>query len=101
MYHHPPSTRSVDVTIKHNVGAQKIGNTVQRYDVDLSAKLRLTDELVKGYVKIDKWLKRNSLPRLTLPSVCGYIPIVDKLYRTLRQESKLAVPMHDHEIVKD
>jgi len=27
-------------------------------------------------VQVDEWLKKNKLPRLSLPVVCGYIPLV-------------------------
>jgi hypothetical protein len=63
--------RPDNIEIKHNVGAQKLGGRVQRYEVDMAAQLRLRDELLKGYVQIDKWLKKNSLPRLSLPAICG------------------------------
>ncbi len=63
------------MTIQHNVRAQKI-STTNRYEVDHSAQFHLGEELRKGHVKIDKWLKQNTLPRLPLPTVCGYIPSV-------------------------
>lgn len=63
------------VTIQHNVKAQKTG-AWNRYEVDKSAEFHLGEELRKGHVLIDAWLKKNALPRLSLPAVCGYIPSV-------------------------
>lgn len=67
--------RTAEVQIQHNVEAQKTG-ALNRYEVDLSAQFRLGEELRKGFVQIDGYLKKLSLPRLALPSVCGYIPSV-------------------------
>ena len=52
---------------------------------DTGAQLRLDGELRIGHVKIDEWLKKNSLPRLPLPNVCGYIPLVRHLTKKLRR----------------
>ena len=90
--------RPPDIEIRHNVGAQKLGGQVQRYEVDMGAQLRLKDELLQGYVQIDKWLKKKSLPRLSLPSICGYTPLVGVLARRLKEKTKTVVPQHDHEI---
>ena len=83
-------TFRTDVEIKHNVAAQK-EKGYTRYDVDYSAQLRLIDELRQGYVQIDEWLKKNSLPRLPLPNICGYSPLVEFLSHKLKnitQENK-------------
>jgi len=74
-----------DVQIKHNVGAQKVKGYT-RYEVDQGAQLRLDDELRKGHVQVDEWLKKNSLPRLPLPTVCGYVPLARHLAKVLRRE---------------
>jgi hypothetical protein len=74
-----------DVKIKHNVGAQK-ENGYTRYEVDQGAQHRLNAELRKGHVQIDEWLKKNSHPRMTLPAICGYIPISKFLYKGLNSE---------------
>ncbi len=73
-----------DVTIKHNVEAQK-ENGYTRYEVDQGAQLRLNAELRKGYTQIDDWLKKNEHPRLPLPVICGYIPLVRFLYEDLKK----------------
>ena len=65
------------------MGAQKTKGYT-RYEVDQGAQLRLNDELRKGHVQIDEWLKKNKLPRLPLPQVCGYIPLVRHLSQKLR-----------------
>ena len=77
---------------------QKKYGQVQRYDVDHGAKLILTQELINGFVQIDKYMKKNSFPRLPLPSICGYIPLVDKFASTLKQKSNIVIPNHDHNI---
>jgi hypothetical protein len=76
--------RVPDVQIKHNVGAQK-EHGYTRYEVDKGAQLRLDGELRVGHVKIDQWLKKNSLPRLPLPNICGYVPLVRHLTKALRR----------------
>jgi len=86
--------RPADIHIQHNVGAQKLDGYT-RYAVDEGAKLRLDRELMVGFVQvrnvylvnddintfyqIDKWLAKHSFPRLPLPVVCGYIPLVRHL----------------------
>ena len=74
-----------DVTIKHNVGAQK-ENGYTRYEVDKGAQHRLNAELRKGHVAIDEWLKKYQHPRMILPSICGYIPMSKFLYKGLNEE---------------
>ena len=74
-----------DVTIKHNVGAQK-ENGYTRYEVDEGAQHRLNAELRKGHVSIDEWLKKSQHPRMVLPSICGYIPMSKFLYKGLNEE---------------
>ena len=76
------STRLENVQIQHNVGAQKEGAET-RYVVDEGARFRLERELLQGYVHIDKWLAKHSYPRLQLPVICGYIPLITKLADTL------------------
>jgi hypothetical protein len=76
--------RVPDVQIKHNVGAQK-EHGYTRYEVDKGAQLRLDGELRVGHAQIDQWLKKNSLPRLPLPNVCGYVPLVRHLTKALRR----------------
>ena len=90
--------RPDDVEIRHNVGAQKVGGQVQRYEVDMGAQLRLKNELFRGYVQIDKWLKQNSLPRMALPSICGYIPLVRELAAIVREKPEQKIPEHDHDM---
>lgn len=48
-----------------------------------SAQVELDKELRKGHVQIDVWLKQKKLPRLPLPVVCGYIPLVTYLGKGL------------------
>ncbi len=74
-----------DVTIKHNVGAQKESGYT-RYEVDQGAQHRLSAELRKGHIQIDEWLKKSSHPRMTLPAICGYIPMSKFLYKGLDAE---------------
>ena len=90
--------RPDDIEIRHNVGAQKLGGQVQRYEVDMGAQLRLTNELFRGYVQIDKWLKQKSLPRIPLPSICGYIPLVREIADALKEQPKQQIPEHDHDL---
>jgi hypothetical protein len=82
---------SHDVTINHNVGAQKTGGQT-RYEVDNTAQLVLDEELRKGHAQVDDWLKKNDLPRLPLPNICGYIPLVRLLVRTLYSPGLLSSP---------
>ena len=74
-----------DTKIKHNVGAQKESGYT-RYEVDQGAQHRLSAELRKGHIQIDEWLKKNGHPRMTLPSICGYIPMSKFLYKGLDKE---------------
>ncbi|KAJ1429457.1 hypothetical protein B484DRAFT_361726 [Ochromonadaceae sp. CCMP2298] len=78
--------RNDDVQIEHNTNAQK-SNGIMRYTVDQSAQVELDTELRKGYVQVDQWLKKNKLPRLSLPIVCGYIPLVKYLAPGLKSSS--------------
>lgn len=71
-----------DVSIMHNVQAQKTQGTT-RYEVDQGAQIRLEAELRIGHSQIDRWLKDNKLPRLPLPNICGYVPLVQVLAREL------------------
>jgi len=86
VYGYAHTFRSPNIQIKHNVKSQKTkGDT--RYEVDKGARLRLDDELKKGHVQIDQWLKKSSLPRLPLPEVCGFVPLSRLLVRGLRARS--------------
>jgi len=78
--------RMYDVLVTHNVQSQKTG-ALQRYDVDEPAKYKLRVELGKGFVTINRWLLSKHLPRLALPSVCGYSPLMADLYGPLVQKA--------------
>lgn len=65
-----------DVTILHNVDAQKVGGAT-RYEIDRAAEGRLEDELRNGFSVVNTWLKDRSMPRLRLPSVCHYSPVLE------------------------
>jgi hypothetical protein len=52
-YAFPHGDRHDQVQIQHNVGAQKIGGYT-RYTVDQSAKMRLDQELMLGYVQVSQ-----------------------------------------------
>lgn len=67
-----------EVEIKHNVGAQK-EKGFTRYEVDHSAQFQLQEELRKGYLQINDWLKKQGALRLQLPSICGYMPLSTNL----------------------
>jgi hypothetical protein len=43
---------------------------------------------MKGHVQIDSWLKKQSLPRLTLPNICGYSPLTKYIKNELRAKTK-------------
>jgi hypothetical protein len=92
-------TFHTDVEIKHNVAAQKESGYT-RYEVDYSAQLRLIDELRQGYVQIDEWLKKNSLPRIPLPDICGYSPLVEYLHPKLQNISAISAIKKYKEIEK-
>ena len=55
------------------------------------AQLILEEELRKGHVKLDQWLKKNGYPRLPLPYICGYIPLVAALKSFFGQKVSLDV----------
>jgi hypothetical protein len=59
-----------------------------------SAQVELDKELRKGHVQVDQWLKKSNLPRLPLPVVCGYIPLVTLLEKGLRAP-------HESEVKKE
>eukprot|EP00607_Mallomonas_marina_P000424 CAMPEP_0182437390 /NCGR_PEP_ID=MMETSP1167-20130531/85012_1 /TAXON_ID=2988 /ORGANISM="Mallomonas Sp, Strain CCMP3275" /LENGTH=635 /DNA_ID=CAMNT_0024630287 /DNA_START=37 /DNA_END=1944 /DNA_ORIENTATION=- len=89
--------RVEDIKIKHNVGSQKTKGYT-RYEVDEGARLRLDDELKKGHVQIDQWLKKNSYPRLLLPEICGFIPLSLSLTHVLRaKENKTDTVFSSHD----
>lgn len=81
---------SRDVQINHNAGAQKTGGQT-RYEVDQTAQFYLDEELRKGHAQVDDWLKKNSLPRLPLPNICGFIPLVRLLVRPLYSPAHASV----------
>jgi hypothetical protein len=85
--------RLAEVLITHNVQSQKTGS-FQRYEVNNADQLQLDVELAKGFVTINQWLTAKGLPRLPLPNVCGYSPLMGKLYgplmdKALQQEALL------------
>jgi len=71
--------RMYDVLITHNVQSQKTG-AFNRYVIDSQAQFTLRNELQKGFVTINKWLKTKNLPVLPLPSICGYHPLIGDIY---------------------
>jgi hypothetical protein len=72
-----------DVQIMHNVESQKTSGST-RYEIDQGAQLRLVDELRRGHVQIDEWLRAKHLPRLPLPKICGYVPLVADIADSVR-----------------
>ncbi len=86
------------IEIQHNVESQKLGGST-RYAIDQGAQLRLNDELRRGHVQIDEWLKKKNLPRLPLPVICGYIPLVSTAMEALRSMKSIA--SMDHEETKE
>ena len=87
------------VEIQHNVQSQKLGGST-RYDIDQGAQLRLNDELRRGHVQIDEWLRKNNLPRLPLPVICGYIPLVSYAMEALRSQNAMASMDHEETLEK-
>lgn len=77
--------RMAEVLITHNVQSQKTGS-FQRYEVNNADQLQLDVELARGFVTINKWLISKGLPRLPLPNVCGYSPLMGKLYGPLMEK---------------
>jgi len=75
--------KHTDVQIMHNVESQKTSSST-RYEIDQGAQLRLVDELRRGHVQIDEWLRAKHLPRLPLPKICGYIPLVADIADSVR-----------------
>ena len=73
-----------DVTIKHNVGAQKENGT--RDTRWIRGPASPERRAPKGHVAIDEWLKKYQHPRMILPSICGYIPMSKFLYKGLNEE---------------
>ena len=74
------------VEIRHNVESQKKSGFT-RYNIDQSDQFHLDDELRDGHIQIDRWLKKNALPRAVLPNVCGYVPLTRYLVEPLRHRS--------------
>ena len=54
--------------------------------------MQLDKELRKGHVQVDEWLKKNKLPRLSLPVICGYIPLVTYLAKGLQARTAEEIP---------
>ncbi len=54
--------------------------------------MQLDKELRKGHVQVDEWLKKNKLPRLSLPVICGYIPLVTYLAKGLQAHTAEDIP---------
>lgn len=77
--------RMYDVLVTHNVQSQKTG-AFNRYAVDESAKFILRKELSLGFVAINTFLAAHQLPRLPLPSICGYSPLIGDLYDNLMKK---------------
>ena len=71
-----------DVVVTHNVQSQKTG-AWNRYDVDHSAQHALHSEVQKGFVTINAWLRARDYPSMPLPSVCGYSPMMTRVYERL------------------
>ena len=76
--------RMYDVLVTHNVQSQKTG-AFNRYAVDESAQFALRRELRSGFVNINEWLRREKLPALPLPSICGYCPLIGDLFGPMLQ----------------
>ena len=66
-----------DVVVTHNVQSQKTGAS---HDVDHSAQHALHSEVQKGFVTINAWLRARDYPSMPLPSVCGYSPMMTRVY---------------------
>jgi len=49
--------------------------------------VELEKELRKGHVQVDEWLKKQKLPRMSLPVICGYIPLVTHLAKGLKSKA--------------
>ena len=71
-----------DVVITHNVQSQKTG-AWNRYDVDHAAQHLLHGEVEKGFVRINAWLRAREYPTMPLPTVCGYAPMMTRVYERL------------------
>ncbi|KAJ1460573.1 hypothetical protein M885DRAFT_478118 [Pelagophyceae sp. CCMP2097] len=71
-----------DVVVTHNVQSQKTG-AWNRYDVDHSAQQSLHNELQRGFVTLNAWLRDRSYRTMPLPDVCGYSPMMTKIYDKL------------------
>ena len=71
-----------DVVVTHNVQSQKTG-AWNRYDVDHAAQHALHSEVQKGFVTINAWLRARDYATMPLPSVCGYAPMMTRVYGRL------------------
>ncbi|KAJ8598651.1 hypothetical protein CTAYLR_003043 [Chrysophaeum taylorii] len=71
-----------DVVVTHNVQSQKTG-AWNRYDVDHAAELVLRDQVQRGFVQINAWLRDRGHPTMPLPDICGYAPMMTRIYDTL------------------
>jgi hypothetical protein len=50
-------------------------------------------------IQIDEWLKKNSYPRLSLPNICGYIPLTRHLMKRMLKGEAAAEPVEMLEMV--
>jgi len=71
-----------DVVVTHNVQSQKTG-AWNRYDVDHAAQHQLHDQVQRGFVKINAWLRDAGYPTMPLPNVCGYSPVLTRVHDAL------------------
>ena len=71
-----------DVIVTHNVQSQKTG-AWNRYDVDHNAHFLLHDQVQRGFVTINAWLRHHHFDTMPLPNICGYSPMMTRIYDTL------------------
>jgi len=71
-----------DVIVTHNVQSQKTG-AWNRYDVDHTAQHLLHDQIQRGFVIINNWLRERGFKTMPLPNICGYAPMMTRIYDTL------------------
>ena len=76
-----------DVVVTHNVQSQKTG-AWNRYDVDHAAQHQLHDQVQQGFVRINAWLRARDYPPMPLPSVCGYSPMMTRIYDKLMRRAQ-------------
>ena len=71
-----------EVIVTHNVQSQKTG-AWNRYDVDHNAQHLLHEQVQRGFVTINTYLRHNDFDVLPLPNICGYSPMMTRIYDTL------------------